>query len=55
MKKKVTLYFDEALVQQAKIQAVLENTNLSVLVERIVNSYLAGLRAKGKARLKKQA
>jgi hypothetical protein len=55
MKKKVTLYFDEGLVQKAKIRAVLEKTNLSVLVERILNDYLAGSETKGKSKSKRQA
>jgi len=55
MKRKVTLYFDEGLVQKAKIQAVLENTNLSVLVERILGKYLEGSEAKGKSKSRKQA
>jgi len=51
-KQKITLYFDDTLVEKAKIQAVLEKTNLSALVERLVKAYLTGKEAKKKSKSK---
>jgi len=42
MKQKLTLYVSEELVQKAKIQAVLQKTSLSQIVETLLSDHLAG-------------
>ena len=39
-KQRVTLFLDPSLLKQAKIQALVENMSLSVLIERALAKYL---------------
>lgn len=41
MKKRVTITIDPALLKQAKIQAVNDDTNFSALIEQLLRQFLA--------------
>ena len=40
MKNKLTLYVEEKTIERAKLQAVLQKTSISEMVERLLNGYL---------------
>jgi hypothetical protein len=49
MRKKLSLSIDETLIQQIKVQAVLENRDVSDITEELYREYLD--RKKGKTKV----
>ena len=40
MRKKFTTSLDEKIIKQLKLQAIMENTDASKIIEKLLNEYL---------------